>query len=124
MIEETSLPLFDHLDDLDTLVYLFFTPPPEHSVKVSPVTLSGRHVRLEPLTPAHTEPMFTAAADQELWRWTLTQIGSLEDMRNYVDAALDAQRAGTALPFATVDAATGEVIGSTRFGKYTDVPRW
>ena len=116
MIAGTSLPDLDHLDDLDTLAYLFFTPQPEHSVKVTPVTLSGRHVRLEPLTLAHTEPMFMAAADQALWRWTLTQIASPEDMRKYVDAALDAQRAGTALPFATLDAATGEVIGSTRFG--------
>lgn len=60
--------------------------------------------------------MYEAAADPELWRWTLTQIGSMEAMRAYVEAALDAQRAGTALPFATIDASTGEVIGSTRFG--------
>jgi N-acetyltransferase len=85
-------------------------------VKVSPVILSGRHVRLEPLTLAHTERMFSAAADQELWRWTLTQIASMEDMRSYVEAALEAHRAGTALPFATLDASTGEIIGSTRFG--------
>lgn len=85
-------------------------------MKVSPVALSGRHVRLEPLTPAHTEPMFVAAADPELWRWTLTHIASIEDMRTYVDAALAGQRAGTVLPFATLDASTGEVIGSTRFG--------
>jgi RimJ/RimL family protein N-acetyltransferase len=85
-------------------------------VKIDPVTLSGRHVRLEPLTSAHIEPMFAAAADPELWRWTLTHIASIEDMRDYVDAALAGQRAGTALPFATLDASTGEVIGSTRFG--------
>ena len=85
-------------------------------MKVSPVALSGRHVRLEPLTPVHIEPLFTAANDPELWRWTLTQIGSIADMRDYVNAALEGQRAGTALPFATIDASTDEVIGSTRFG--------
>ncbi len=85
-------------------------------MKIDPVTLSGRHVRLEPLTSAHIEPLFAAAADPELWRWTLTHIASIEDMRDYVDAALAGQRAGTALPFATLDASTGEVIGSTRFG--------
>ena len=90
-------------------------------MKVTPLTLSGRHVRLEPLTPAHIEPMFAAASDPELWRWTLTQIASIKDMREYVQAALDAQHAGTALPFATHDASTGEVIGSTRFGNI-DVP--
>ena len=85
-------------------------------MKVIPVTLTGRHVRLEPLTRAHADPMFAAAADPQLWRWTLTQIASMEDMREYVEAALAAQAAGTALPFATLDASTGEVIGSTRFG--------
>ncbi|HJU67922.1 MAG TPA: GNAT family protein [Gemmatimonadaceae bacterium] len=90
-------------------------------MNVSPVTLSGRYVRLEPLAPAHIEPLFAAANDPELWRWTLTHIGSIEDMRDYVNAALEGQRAGTALPFATIDASTGEVIGSTRFGNI-DMP--
>ena len=82
----------------------------------TPVTLAGRYVRLEPLSLAHVEPLYAVASDQELWRWTTTQIASLDDMREYVEAALAAQRAGTALPFATTDASSGEVIGSTRFG--------
>ena len=36
-------------------------------------------------------------------------------MRTYVDGALKAQQDGTALPFATVEAASGRVVGSTRF---------
>ena len=85
-------------------------------MKVIPVVLSGRLVRLEPLSREHVERLYAAGSDPELWRWTVTQIASIDDVRAYVDAALDAQRAGTALPFATTDAATGEVIGSTRFG--------
>ena len=81
----------------------------------TPVTLEGRHVRLEPLSLAHVEPLY-AASDPELWRWTLTQIASMEDMRAYVEAALEAQRAGIALPFATIDPSSGDIIGSTRFG--------
>jgi RimJ/RimL family protein N-acetyltransferase len=60
--------------------------------------------------------MYAAASDPELWRWTTTHIATLDDMRDYVTAALQAQRSGTALPFATIDATSGEVIGSTRFG--------
>ena len=85
-------------------------------MNVSPITLSGRHVRLEPLSLEHIEPMYAAASDQELWRWTTSHIASIADMREYVESALDAQRAGRALPFATVDASSGEIIGSTRFG--------
>jgi RimJ/RimL family protein N-acetyltransferase len=36
-------------------------------------------------------------------------------MAAYIQTALDAQKAGTALPFATVHVASGQVIGSTRF---------
>jgi RimJ/RimL family protein N-acetyltransferase len=68
-----------------------------------------------PLTAEHIEPMFAVASDQDLWRWTTTQIASMDDMRAYVETALAAQKEGTALPFATLDAQTGEIIGSTRF---------
>ena len=37
-------------------------------------------------------------------------------MRRYVEAALAEQAAGIALPFATVERASGTVVGSTRFG--------
>jgi RimJ/RimL family protein N-acetyltransferase len=36
-------------------------------------------------------------------------------MRRYVETALTEQRAGTALPFATVERASNTVVGSTRF---------
>src|SRR5688500_18312549 len=60
--------------------------------------------------------MFAAAADPELWRSSLTPIASVKFMQDDVDAALEAQRGGSALPFAALDASSGEVIGSTRFG--------
>ena len=37
------------------------------------------------------------------------------DMRTFVEESLEAQRAGTALPFATALLGTGQVVGSTRF---------
>ena len=80
------------------------------------VTLAGRHVRLEPLSPGHVPALCEVGIDPELWRWTLTTIRTPEDMRAYVDAALRERDEGRALPFATVDAASGRVVGSTRFG--------
>jgi RimJ/RimL family protein N-acetyltransferase len=44
-------------------------------------------------------------------------------MRAYVEQALTEQKAGTALPFATVERATGRVIGSSRFGNYVEPHR-
>ena len=81
-----------------------------------PVILEGRHVRLEPLTRKHRADLATVALDPDLWRLTLTQIGSPDDLDAYIEEALAGQRSGTALPFATVNRATGRAIGSTRFG--------
>lgn len=82
---------------------------------VVPCTLAGRHVRLEPLTTGHAEALWAVGQDPELWRFTITRVDSPEAMRNYVATALAEQEAGVALPFATLEASSGRVIGSTRF---------
>jgi|SRR5690242_16046386 len=81
-----------------------------------PVTLEGMHVRLEPLSPAHLDGLCAVGLDPELWRLTVSRVHDRAAMERYLAEALEEQRAGTALPFATVSRATGQVIGSTRFG--------
>lgn len=83
---------------------------------LEPIVLEGRRVRLVPMTPEHVMALWEAGRDPELWRMTMSQVHSADDMRRYVSAALHAQRAGHALPFVTMEAATGRVVGSTRFG--------
>jgi RimJ/RimL family protein N-acetyltransferase len=84
-------------------------------MELEPVTLEGRHVRLVPLTLEHVPALWEAADDPEIWRWTLNRPASEADMRKYVEAALATRAAGGSLPFATTEAATGRVIGSTRY---------
>jgi N-acetyltransferase len=85
-------------------------------VDLTPFTLEGRHVRLEPLSRRHKSQLALVALDPELWRFTPTQIHSLDDLDAYIETALSWQEAGTAIPFATVDRSTGRAVGSTRFG--------
>jgi RimJ/RimL family protein N-acetyltransferase len=87
----------------------------------APVILSHPVVRLEPLTTAHAPALARVGLDPELWRWIPTPLISADDVRAYVATALAEQARGVSLPFAIVDAATDEVIGSTRFGNI-DVP--
>lgn len=87
-------------------------------MNLEPVTLQGRHARLVPMTMEHVPALWRAGGDPELWRLTISQVRSEDDMRRYVQDALRAQAQGTALPFVTTDAATGEVVGSTRFGNW------
>lgn len=83
-------------------------------MELAPVTLEGRHVRLVPLTAEHVPALWDAGSDPEIWRWTLNRPGSEADMARYVASALAKRDAGGALPFATLEAASGRVIGSTR----------
>src|SRR5258708_40242363 len=53
--------------------------------------------------------------DEELWRWIPLQIRSAADMLEYMENALRAQEKELEMPFATVDMASGKVVGSTRF---------
>jgi len=53
--------------------------------------------------------------DAEVWELIPYRVLTPEDMAAYIQSALDLQAAGSALPFATVHAASGQVVGSTRF---------
>jgi RimJ/RimL family protein N-acetyltransferase len=82
---------------------------------VEPVTLEGTYIRLEPLSPAHHAALCAVGLDAELWQWIPEAVRTPQEMRAYIKTALAAQAAGTALPFATLERATGRAIGSTRF---------
>jgi len=103
-----------------------FSPPPGNAgpgPALSPVVLEGRHVRLEPLGREHAARLAPVAADGELWRLTREDASTPEELRAYIERALDAQAEGTALPFAIIERESGRAIGSTRFGNYAAVDR-
>lgn len=82
---------------------------------IDPVVLEGGLVRLVPLEAAHAASLWRVADDLDLWHLTTVRMESEGDVRRYVAEALAARAAGTAMPFATVHAPTGRLIGSTRF---------
>lgn len=92
-------------------------------MKIDPVTLEGIHVRLEPLAMSHHAQLCEVGLDEELWRWIPQNVRTPEDLRAYIEEALRSQAQGTALPFATLDRASGRAIGSTRFGNIDGVNR-
>ncbi len=83
--------------------------------------LTGSHIRLEPLSPAHADGLVAASSgDPTLYEWSAVPIGRNAVLR-YIETALAWHEAGTALTFATVRMADGVVIGSTRF---FDIAHW
>jgi RimJ/RimL family protein N-acetyltransferase len=82
---------------------------------VTPVTLTGRRVRMEPLAERHLADLERVAFDAEIWRWTIARPIDAEGLRAWLDQARANAEAGNEVPFATIDAATDRAIGSTRF---------
>jgi N-acetyltransferase len=83
--------------------------------RVEPVTLEGRIVRLEPLSLDHVPGLAEVGLDPTIWRWTIARPASVDDLRAWAEATLAARDAGTEFPFATIDAASGRPIGSSRY---------
>ena len=83
--------------------------------RLEPVTLEGSIVRLEPLTFDHVPGLAEVALDPAIWRWTIARPTNEAELRTWAETAIAARTAGTELPFATIDRATGRPIGSSRY---------
>lgn len=85
-------------------------------MKIEPVILEGKFVRLEPLRVEHLDSLTEIGLDESLWLWTAAIVKNKEDMRRYIEAALDEFERKISLPFITVEKSSGKIVGSTRFG--------
>jgi RimJ/RimL family protein N-acetyltransferase len=84
-------------------------------------TLTGSHVRLEPIGLQHVDGLLAAAdADPSLYKWTVVP-QTRAAMQTYVETAMALREAGAGLAFATVRIEDAAVIGATRF---FDMERW
>ncbi|MHB8379204.1 MAG: GNAT family N-acetyltransferase [Acidimicrobiales bacterium] len=78
-------------------------------------TLVGEMVRLEPMAVAHAEGL-VAAANEDRSTYLYTKIPrSSDEMAAYVSDLLCQWERGEAIPFVQIEAATGRVVGATRF---------
>jgi RimJ/RimL family protein N-acetyltransferase len=84
-------------------------------ITLSPVTLEGHGVRLEPLTPAYEAGLASAASDGNLWELWYTSVPEPSNVARYIGDALAGQEAGHMLPWAVRELATNEIAGSTRY---------
>ncbi len=82
---------------------------------VEPVVLERDPVRLVPLALEHEAGLQAAAADGALWNLRVTSVPEPEATRAYIETALQQRREGHRLAFAVLDAATGQVIGSSSY---------
>ncbi len=80
-----------------------------------PVTLRGEHVTLEPLGRHHHDDLVEAVRDGELWKLSYTTIPLPEKMEAEIARRLALAHAGTMLPFAVIENASGKAVGMTTY---------
>ena len=85
------------------------------TMPLEPVTLTGRHVRLVPLSRDHRDDLAAAVRDAELWRLWYTSVPEPDGMGAEIDRRLSLQAAGRMLPFTVIDIASGQPVGMTTY---------
>ena len=84
-------------------------------MNVTPVTLEGAHVRLEPMRESHAEGLVAAGCGFGLFRFFPFSLEKESEMRGYVTLCAAALASGTMLPFVTIERATSRVLGATSY---------
>ncbi|MCE9647959.1 MAG: GNAT family N-acetyltransferase [Chloroflexi bacterium] len=91
---------------------------------VLPLILTGKFVRLEPMTKAHIPGLAKIGVGQNFWDFMLYgRMDSEEDMRSWVMDIVSRGEKGTDLPFTVVHLASGRIAGATRYLNITPKDR-
>lgn len=79
-----------------------------------PITLTGTHASLVPLTKAHAADLAEASAEGDLWKTWYTSIPAPEAVPEEIGRRLDLQDQGSMLPFAVLTP-DGKAVGMTTY---------
>ena len=71
----------------------------------------GTHASVVPLTPEHESDLAEAAADGDLHKLWYTTVPKPENVRAEITRRLALREAGSMLPFAILDKASGKAVG-------------
>jgi N-acetyltransferase len=82
---------------------------------LGPITLTGKHIRLEPMRPGHASALLEAGRAAEIWEWMPSRPPDPAGMDVWLKKAVQAESTGREYPFVVILAATGRLIGSTRY---------
>ena len=85
-------------------------------MEIKSVVLTGRHVRLEPMTEAHVPGLAEIGVGQNFWHFMLYgEMNTTENMQNWVREILNRAEKGTDVPFVAIHLESGHVAGATRY---------
>ncbi|MBI4630415.1 MAG: GNAT family N-acetyltransferase [Chloroflexi bacterium] len=92
-------------------------------MKIEPMTLTGKWVRVEPLEERHAADLCVAGNSPEIWTYMSRGRGaftSVEDTVEWIRSAHKDAKELSQIPFAIINLEKGKAVGSTR---YMDISR-
>jgi N-acetyltransferase len=85
-------------------------------MKVEPVILIGKIVRLEPLSEAHIPSLAKVGLEDKIWRFMrYGNVETVEQLTTWVRELLELESKGSDLPFTVIHLSSGEAVGCTRY---------
>jgi RimJ/RimL family protein N-acetyltransferase len=82
---------------------------------LGPVTLTGNHIRLEPMRPTHASALLDAGRAAEVWEWMPSRAVDPATMLDWLKKAMQAESLGREYPFVVILVPSGRLVGSTRY---------
>jgi RimJ/RimL family protein N-acetyltransferase len=82
---------------------------------LGPITLTGKHIRLEPMRPSHAPALLDAGRAAEIWEWMPSRPVNEATMDGWMKKAMLAESQGREYPFAVTLVRSGRLVGSTRY---------
>ena len=82
---------------------------------LGPVSLTGQHLRLDPMRPGHAQALLEAGRDPEIWAWMPARPTTPAAMDAWLEKAMKGEAQGREYPFVVVRLADDRIIGSTRY---------
>jgi RimJ/RimL family protein N-acetyltransferase len=79
------------------------------------IQLDGNLVKLLPLTLDNLNDLTTAVKDGELWDLWYTSAPRPQEVKSYIETAIDEFEKDKSLPFVIINRGNNEVIGTTRY---------
>lgn len=85
-------------------------------MEIKPITLTGKYVRLEPLSVQHLDDLTRVGLEPEIWKHMLYgDMRTKDDMRGWIEEMLRRQERGNDLPFAVIHLKDRCAVGGTRY---------
>ena len=84
-------------------------------MNLAPLTFTGQHADLVPLSMSHHDDLIDAVRDGELWNLWYTFIPTPERMAAEIERRLKLHEAGSMQPFSVMDVRSGRAVGMTTY---------